>query len=226
MLSNSTGKKLNKYVSDYVVFDLETTGTSSTSDAVVEISAVKVVGGQVVDEFSTLVNPERHIPVFASEVNGIYDDMVENAPIFEKALADFLEFAGDMVLVGHNIHTFDMKFICRDAEKYWGKTIGNDYIDTLQIARAYLPQLSSYKLTSLAEYYGISPDGAHRALNDCRMNQQIFELLAKEMQNPSDEAKAVKTCPKCGNIMKKRSGKFGEFLGCSGYPDCRFTMNI
>lgn len=226
MLSNCTGKKLNKYVSDYVVFDLETTGTSSTSDAVVEISAVKVVGGQVVDEFSTLVNPERHIPVFASEVNGIYDDMVENAPTFEKALADFLEFAGDMVLVGHNIHTFDMKFICRDAEKYWGKTIGNDYIDTLQIARAYLPKLSSYKLTSLAEYYGISPDGAHRALNDCRMNQQIFELLAKEMQNPSDEAKAVKTCPKCGNIMKKRSGKFGEFLGCSGYPDCRFTMNI
>lgn len=225
-LADIKGRKLNEYVKDYCIFDLETTGTSTTIDEVIEISAVKVLGGVVTDEFSTLVNPERPIPFFASDVNGIYDDMVEDAPVFEKALADFLEFAGDLVLVGHNIHTFDMKFIYRDAEKYWGKTIGNDYIDTLQIARAYLPQLSTHKLTALAEYYGINPDGAHRALNDCRMNQQLFECLAKEMQNPSDAAKAVKKCPKCGNIMKKRNGKFGEFFGCSGYPDCKFTMNI
>lgn len=226
LLSNTTGRKLNQYVPNYVVFDLETTGTSIISDAVIEISAVKVANGRVVDEFSTLVNPERPIPIHASNVNGIFDDMVKGAPVFKKALADFLKFAGDMVLVGHNIHTFDMKFICRDAEKYWGKTIGNDYIDTLQIARAYLPQVTSYKLTSLAEYYGIGSQGAHRALSDCRMNQRIFECLAKEIRNPSEEAKAVPKCPKCGNVMRKRTGKYGEFLGCSGFPDCRYTMNL
>lgn len=225
-LAENRGRRLNEYIKDYCIFDLETTGTSSINDAVIEISAIKVSDGRVSDEFSTLVNPERSIPFYASDVNGIYDDMVEDAPVFEKALADFLEFAGDLVLVGHNIHTFDMKFIYRDAEKYWGKTIGNDYIDTLQIARAFLPQLSSHKLTSLAEYYGINPDGAHRALNDCRMNQQIFELLGKEMKNPSEAAKAVPKCPKCGNILKKRDGKFGEFWGCTGYPDCRFTKNV
>jgi len=225
-LAENRGRRLNEYIKDYCIFDLETTGTSSINDAVIEISAIKVSDGRVSDEFSTLVNPERSIPFYASDVNGIYDDMVEDAPVFEKALADFLEFAGDLVLVGHNIHTFDMKFIYRDAEKYWGKTIGNDYIDTLQIARAFLPQLSSHKLTSLAEYYGINPDGAHRALNDCRMNQQIFELLGKEMKNPSEAAKAVPKCPKCGNILKKRDGKFGEFWSCTGYPDCRFTKNV
>lgn len=225
-LSNKCGEKLNIYTKDYCIFDLETTGISVVNDAVIEISAVKVIDGKVEDEFSSLVNPKRPIPFYASSVNGIYDDMVADAPCFETVLADFLDFVGDLVLVGHNIHSFDMKFIYRDVEKYWGKTIDNDYIDTLQIAKAYLPQLSSRKLTALAEYYGISPDGAHRALNDCRMNQQVFEYLGKEMQNPSDEAKSVKKCPKCGSILKRREGKYGAFLGCTGYPDCRFTQNV
>ena len=223
MLSKLPGKKLNKYVSDYVVFDLETTGTSCTSDAVIEISAVKVKDGQVVDEFSTLVNPERPIPYWASAVNGIYDDMVLDSPIFEIALKDFLEFAGDAVLVGHNIHTFDMKFIMRDAVKYWGQTVGNDYIDTLQLARQYLPELSHHRLVDLADYYGISSDGAHRALNDCRMNQQVFENLRKEMTKAKEKGLII--CPKCGQVMKKRNVKCGEFLGCSGYPGCKYTSN-
>ena len=187
---------------------------------------MKVQGGNVIDEFTTLVNPEMPIPYYASEVNGITDDMVEDSPVFKDAFSDFLDFAGDNVLVGHNIHTFDMKFLYRFADEYWGKTIGNDYIDTLQIARAYLPQLEHHRLTDLAEYYGISPEGAHRALNDCRMNQKVFEQLGKEMENPSEEAKAVKKCPRCGSILKKRNGKFGEFWGCTSYPDCKYTENI
>ena len=226
MLSKKPGKKLNTYVPDYVVFDLETTGVSCNSDEVVEISAIKVIGGEVVDEFTTLVNPGRPIPYHASEVNGITDDMVKNSPFFEEALFNFLEFVGDSVLVGHNIHTFDMKFLYRDAERFWGETIGNDYIDTLQVARIYLPQLSHYKLVDLAKYYGISTAGAHRALNDCRMNQIVFEQLAKEMTNPSEDAKSVKKCPKCGNILRRRKGRYGEFWGCMSYPGCTYTRNI
>ena len=119
-----------------------------------------------------------------------------------------------------------MRFLWRDAERFWGKTLGNDYLDTLPIARRYLPQLEHKSLTDLAGYYGIGIDGAHRALCDCRMNQKVFEKLHGEMEHPSDEAKAVKVCPKCGGILKKRSGKFGEFWGCSGFPDCRYTENI
>ena len=226
MLSKKPGKKLNTYVPDYVVFDLETTGISCVTDGVVEISAVKVVNGEIVDEFSELVNPEMPISDSASQVNGITNDMVAECPVFEVVLAQFLDFVGDSVLVGHNIHTFDMKFIQRDAQKYFGKMIGNDYIDTLQIARLYLPELGHHKLTDLAEHYGIETEGAHRALNDCRMNQKVFELLRKEMENPSEAAKTVKKCPKCGSPLMMRKGKYGDFWGCTGYPECRYTKNV
>lgn len=229
MLSITSGKELNKYVPDYVIFDLETTGISCAKDAVIEISAVKVRRGKVVDEFTTLVNPERPIPYYASQVNGITDDMVTDSPVFEEALAAFLEFAGDAVLVGHNIATFDMKFICRDANCYWGQMIGNDYVDTLRMAREVLPDMKHHKLTDLAEYYGLSVKGAHRALNDCRMNQQVFEYLAQDlakMKAAGQEVKKLPSCPKCGKLLKKRNGKFGEFWGCTGFPNCRYTKNI
>lgn len=226
MLSEKVGNKVNRYVSDYVIFDLETTGVSCNSDEVVEISAVKVIGGNVVDEFSTLVNPGRSIPAQASAVNGITDDMVADAPAFQTALNDFNEFVGELPLVGHNINTFDIKFICRDAMKYWNKTFGNDYIDTLVMARACLPGLGHYKLVDLAEHYGISPEGAHRALNDCRMNQKVFEKLAEELRNQPGGTTVAKICSKCGNIMVIRNGKFGEFWGCTGFPDCRNTERI
>lgn len=225
MLGDKRGRKQDKYVRDYVVFDLETTGISSVYDAVIEISAIKVHGGKIADTFSTLVDPKRPIPLRTSEVNHIYDDMVKDAPVFQEALADFDAFIGGHFLVGHNIHTFDMKFIWRDAEHYWGKTISNDYIDTLSLARQCLPQLSHYKLVDLAAHYHISAEGAHRALADCNMNQKVFEKLGEDLAAPEVVAN-MKICPRCGQFLKKRSGKFGEFWGCSGYPACRYTENV
>ena len=224
MLGRRKGNKLNQYVTDYVVYDLETTGTSCRTDRVVELSAVKVVGGEIVSEFSSLVNPHCSIPYGASQVNGITDDMVKDAPDFATVLKDFLDFAEDFILVGHNIGAFDMNFIYRDCEDYFGEVPGNDYVDTLTYARSSLPGLKHYKLTDLAAHYGISTEGAHRALNDCRMNQQIFERLAKEPRKKSSAA--LKLCPRCGGELRKRNGKFGEFYGCSGYPVCRYTENI
>ena len=223
MLGTNKGKKLDQYVTDYVVFDLETTGISCYNDQVVEISAVKVSKGQVVEEFTSLVNPKCPIPYRASMVNGITDEMVKDAPAFDKVLADFLGFIGDHVLVGHNIHTFDMKFIYRDCEKFWGKVPENNYVDTLSLARMCLAELGHYKLTDLSEYYGVSTKGAHRALNDCRMNQIIYERLGGEMKKRKND---IKQCPKCGQFLLKRKGKFGYFLGCGGYPACRYTENL
>lgn len=212
----------SEYIADYIVFDLETTGTSCVSDEVVEISAIKVENHKPVSEFSTLVNPGRSIPYQASMVNGITDEMVEDAPVFEQALADFLDFAGEDPFVGHNIHMFDMKFIYRDSERYFGKKPENDYIDTLKLARACLPGLAHHKLTDVADYYGISTQGAHRALNDCRMNQKVYECLGKEMANSKD----IKKCPECGAFMKKRNGRYGMFWGCGNFPDCRHTEKL
>ena len=210
---------------DYVVFDLETTGVSYKHDEVIEISGIKVIGGKIEDKFSSLVNPGIPISPWATQVNGITDEMVADSPSFDVVLKDFLEFAGDMIIVGHNIQCFDMKFICRDALKFYGETVGNDYIDTLPLARMCLPTLPHHTLTALAEYYELDTEGAHRALNDCRMNQVIFENLVKELEQVAESKKGLMLCPVCGNLMVLRKGKFGEFFGCSGYPTCRYTRN-
>lgn len=228
MLGNTQGKLLNEYIEDYVVFDLETTGVSPYNDEVIEISAVKARKGKVVEEFSQLVNPKRTIPFAASRVNNITDDMVSDAPFFDEVLRHFLEFVGEDVLVGHNIQSFDMKFIYRDCERYFHQLITNDYVDTLILAKRCFPEWRHRRLGDLADYYGISTQGAHRALADCRMNQRVFELLGKEMNTEKKKTldSNVKTCPLCNLPLKKRNGRYGEFWGCTGFPNCRYTENI
>ena len=216
---------IDTLLSDYILFDLETTGLSTENDQVVEISALKITGGDITDEFSTLVNPGIHIPYQASSINGITDEMVKEAPDMEHALKDFISFIGDSILVGHNIKRFDLGFIQRDAVRYFGKQITNDYVDTLILSRKYLPDLYSHSLGSLADHYDVSYEGAHRALADCHINKQVYDYLKQEIENPSNAVRQMRICPVCGNIMKKRNGKFGEFWGCAGFPDCRYTQD-
>ena len=126
-----------------------------------------------------MVNPKCKIPYYASRVNGITDDMVKDARTFAEVLPDFLGFIGDSILVGHNIQSFDMKFLYRECQELYGETLANDYIDTLYYSRRKVPKLSHHRLTDMAEYFDISTAGAHRALNDCHMNQEVFERLSR-----------------------------------------------
>ena len=209
MLGNTKGKQLYHYTPNYVLFDLETTGISRNTDEVIEISAVKVRNGRVIDEFSQLVNPGKLIPYAASMVNNITNQMVKNAPHFDQVLRYFVNFIENDTLVGHNICSFDMPFIYRDCERYLGQTISNDYIDTLRLARK------------------VFPDWKHRRLSDCRMNQKIFEHLGKELAGKQLKAQnSTKICPRCHLPMKRRNGRFGEFWGCTGFPNCRYTENV
>lgn len=230
MIERKKGKRLNKYVADYVVFDLETTGINPDRDVIIEISAIKVSGNQAVEEFSTLVNPERHIPKGATAVNGITDEMVADAPNIREAIELFLDFIGDSILVGHNIHTFDMNFAYDAAYMELGREIRNDYIDTLYMARQCLPELAHHKLTDVSEHFCIETEGAHRALCDCIMNQKCYEALGRILIEKNTKAKAAQKdgqiCPECGNELVLRKGKFGAFYGCSGFPECRFTKKL
>ena len=219
-------ENVNKYCCNSVLFDIETTGLDPNVDQIIEISALKIADGEVIEEFSTLVNPGVHIPAMAVSISGITDDMVKDAPDTKTALKDFIDFIGDSVLTGHNIYRFDLPFIRRDALNHLGRDIENEYMDTLTIAKRYLPQLESRSLSSLSAYYGVSYAGAHRALTDCRINLEVFRNLAKDAKDPSPEAMAVKVCPRCGNVLKRRDGKFGEFYGCRSYPECKYTEDI
>lgn len=215
------GNRLIKYIPNYVVFDLETTGINVNSDDIIEISAIKVAEQSIVGKFSTLINPGRSIPYRATMVNNITNEMVKNAPDIVQGIEGFLEFIGDSVLVGHNIHNFDLNFVYDAVLNIYGKEFRNDYIDTLFMSRKCLPQLPSHKLVDIAAYFEINIEGAHRALNDCMMNQKCYEKMAR-----LQEHMVILLCPKCGGEMIRRNGKFGEFYGCGNFPQCRFTKNI
>lgn len=226
------GKQPGDYAEDYVVFDLETTGISTMRDAIIEISALRVRKGVIEGEYSTLVDPGRPIPPGATAVNGITDAMVAGAPKLAEAMEGFLEFIERDILVGHNIHSFDMVFIRNAAKSALGKEITNDYIDTLPMARRILPGLRHHKLTDVSQYFHIATEGAHRAFNDCVMNQRCYEAmreLAREkeqMLSGRKETPDTLACPLCGNVLVKRNGRFGEFYGCAGFPRCRYTQNL
>lgn len=226
MKVRNKGKRLNSYLEDYVVFDLETTGISQEMDDIIEISAVKVRAHEIVGEYSTLVDPGRHIPRAATAVNGITDSMVAGAPNIKTAITGFLEFIGDGVLVGHNIHTFDTNFIYDAVWQALGKEFCNDYVDTLYMARRCLPELPHHKLTDVSEYFHIETTGAHRALADCLMNQKCYEEMGKLLNEMKKNTEPSLLCPKCGGRLVERKGKFGNFYGCEEFPRCRFTRNI
>lgn len=219
------GKRLNAYVKNYIVFDLETTGIRQGLDEIVEISALSVMDGNVTAEYSTLVRPGICIPPAATAVNGITDDMVKDAPEISEAMEGFLHFIKDGILVGHNIHTFDTNFIYDAAMEAFQHEIKNDYVDTLYLARQCLPELKHHKLQDVSQHFNINTAGAHRALNDCIMNQKCYEELGKILIKQKENQPEL-ICPKCGAVMVKRKGKFGEFYGCSGFPDCRHTKRV
>lgn len=237
MKERNKGRRLNDYLKDYVLFDLETTGINQNVDKIVEISAVKVCGHEIVGEYSTLVNPCMHIPAAVTAVNGITDEMVADAPGIKEAVEGFVAFIGDSVLVGHNIHTFDTNFIYDAVWEEMGKELKNNYIDTLYMARRCLPMLSHHKLTDVASYFQIETKGAHRALFDCIMNQKCYEEIGRlflemkktekeKQKNGGGENEDDGSCPSCGGLLVKRKGRYGYFYGCEGFPRCRYTRKI
>ena len=200
------GKRLNEYVKDYIVFDLETTGFRPGLDEIIEISAIKVENSEVKDTYATLVKPSIRIPASATRVNGITNEMVGNAPEIGDALEGFVEFVETGILVGHNIHSFDTNFIYDAAMEVFQEGIYNDYIDTLYMAKYCLPQLKHHKLGDISEYFGISTEGAHRALNDCVMNQKCYEkmgpLLEMQMQEKAENGKGKSVVERRKEIQK------------------------
>lgn len=159
----------------YVVVDLETTGLQPSKDRILEIGAVKVVNGEVVDTFCTFVDPRMVIPEKIQQLTGITQEMVEGQSLAEKAIADFLVFSDGMLLMGHNL-LFDYSFLKHQAAKQ-KFVFEKDGIDTLKIARKLLPELESRSLTSLCGYFGIESGHAHRAYHDALATHLVYEKM-------------------------------------------------
>ncbi len=166
-------------ISDFVAIDLETTGLGRTED-IIEIGAIRVRDGKAVKRFGTLIRPRKPVPGLIEGITGISNEMLEDAPEIEEVLPDFLRFIGNDTLLGHNIVSFDSKFICREAE-HIGLIIKNPLFDTLTYARKlkkqtdFLPK--SLSLTCLCQLWGIERAKSHRAYDDALANIKVFYYL-------------------------------------------------
>lgn len=156
----------------FVVFDIETTGFSAAEDRIIEIGAVKITDGAIVDRFSTFVNPEVPIPFEIQQLTHITDDMVLEAPKIEEALPAFLDFVGESALVAHNAG-FDVGFIGQNCVRL-GRSRTFTSVDTVGLARVLLPTLSKYKLNIVAKALNISLENHHRAVDDAAATAEIY----------------------------------------------------
>ena len=172
----------------FVVFDIETTGLSAQKNRVIEIGAVKVQGGRIVDRFSTFVDPGAPIPFEIEKLTHISDAMVMGSPGIETALPQFLSFAGDAVMVAHNA-SFDMGFMEHNA-RLLGLTFDNTYVDTVGLARVLLPQLSRYKLDTVAKALNVSLEHHHRAVDDAETTAEIFLRFGAQLKTMEVETLA------------------------------------
>lgn len=174
----------------YVVFDIETTGLSKEKEMITEIGAVKVADGKIIDRFSTFVNPQRPISAEITKLTGITDDMVKDAPTIENILPEFLKFCEDTVLVAHNA-SFDTGFIRIAAERAGLGELHHTIVDTLELARALLPELNKHKLDIVCEHLGVTLNGHHRAVNDAEATAEVFikflDMLAEKKIFTLDE---------------------------------------
>lgn len=198
----------------FICFDIETTGLSAARDKITEIGAVKVENGAITDTFSTFANPEMPIPQKITQLTGITDDMVKDAPSQSEAVGAFLEFAGDNVLVAHNA-PFDTSFIAKACEDM-GREYNYTSIDTVAISRAILTDIKNCKLDTVAKFLRLGDFNHHRATDDAEMLARIFINLCQRL---TDDYGITKT----NDINTKIAG--GDFKKLPTYHQIILVKN-
>lgn len=175
-IEREKGKSLIDFPSSYVVIDLETTGLDPFFDEIIEIGALKVENGIIIDKYQTLVKPENEIDEYVEELTGITNEMLADAPKPETILTDIIDFIGDNVLVGHNVN-FDINFLYDYSVGFYNKTVSNDFVDTMRLSKRLLPELAHHRLCDLIKHYSIECNAQHRALEDCYSTYSALNKL-------------------------------------------------
>lgn len=180
------GRSLLIFPSEYVVIDIETTGLSPECDYIIELSAIKIKDNNIINTFSTLIKPDEalyededsnecYVNDFITNLTGITNEMLEDAPHISDVLEQFLSFVGNNIIVGHNVN-FDINFIYDEVDRILNKNFSNDFCDLLRISRKIFPDFENHKLSTLAENFEIKIDRSHRAEDDCITTFKCFEF--------------------------------------------------
>ena len=175
-MQRNKGTSLIDFPTDFVVIDIETTGLDSRYDEIIELSAIRVRDGQVVDEYSTLVRSEYGASEFITELTGITNSDLVNAPELPNVLEAYMQFIGEDIVVGHNVN-FDINFLYDKYLLLTSKEFNNDFIDTLRLSRFLLRDLAHHRLLDLIEFYGIGDEVEHRGLSDAHAAWNVLKGL-------------------------------------------------
>lgn len=230
------GNSLLDFPDSYIVIDLETTGFDPLRNHIIEVGALKIDNGQIIDSFSSLINPDIEIDSFITSLTGITNQDLSTAPSPESVLSGLLDFIKDSILVGHNVH-FDINFLYDNFERYLSKPLTNDFVDTLRLSKKYFKAAPSHKLSDLAVFLNIPVEAAHRALSDCITTNHLYSKLKEISQKPNpveeellknlsfdssnpffNKLIAIKGLPKLysysfmKNVSEKCNAKFGDIF--------------
>lgn len=179
------GKEIVDFLDDYTLIDIETTGLSPYRDRVTELGGIKVRNGEVVDRYSHLVKyPQANtVPPFITKLNGITQEMIENDGVaVQEAIHDFREFIADDVIIGYNVN-FDLNFVYDLAQKYQEKTLNNDYVDVLRLARVFYPKERHNRLLDCMQRIGIAQVEQHRGLDDSLDTKKVYDYFRDNFAN-------------------------------------------
>lgn len=223
---------MSGFCDSFTVVDIETTGLDPKKDKITEIGAIRVEGGKIADTFHTLVNPGRRLEERITELTGLTDEALKEAPFIQDVIEDFVEFETTGCLLGHSV-LFDYSFLKRAAVNE-GKTFEKKGIDTLSISRKYLQDLESRSLPYLSGFFGIAHE-AHRALSDVEATWELYKLLEEKFGQEEDASKyfepkeLIYKVKKEGPVTKKQVEQLKRFLSHYGleseYDINRMTKN-
>lgn len=192
---------------DYVVLDLETTGTIAQDDDIIEISAIRYRAGVEVARFDQLVAIDYPIPSFVSMLTGITNEMLAGKPHIQDVLPTLVEFIGDDILIGHNIAAFDSCFLAKAYNEHLHRDFETPCVDTLRISKKLIPKLPHHNLETLAAFFSISYDGAHRGIADCQITNACYQkmrstiLESGTIEDFQDRFKKKSTEDRIGSIV-------------------------
>lgn len=170
------GNSLLTFPDDFTIIDLETTGLDPTFDEIIEVGAIRVRNGDVTDTFSSLVKPEKEVDAFITEITGITNEMLADAPSISEIFPDFLSFVSNDIIVGHNVN-FDINFVYDTNSKLYNQYFSNSFTDTLRLSRRLLPELEHHRLKDLINHFEIDIERQHRSLDDCKATLECYNKL-------------------------------------------------
>lgn len=170
------GKSLLKFPTDYTLVDIETTGLDPRYDSIIEIGAIKVRDNKITEQFSSLVNPQRLIDDFISELTGITNLELKNAPVISEVIPFFMDFTYGEIIVGHNVN-FDINFLYDNMMKQLDLPLSNDFVCTLRLSRWLFKDLHSHSMKSLINEFNLPERTQHRAVADCQYTKDLLDYM-------------------------------------------------